>query len=167
MVFSGNLKWGCALGAVCLHTCPTCPGVQVFAEPGIIIGRIFNMEKKRKRQGFGFVSLVIVAAAWAWQLGYAAIAAIAGAATDPPKCVAGWHWPEPLPWSACRGLGLGEKAHHLLGVPGDFAMYPFAVWPHIMEPSVYLQPMVWLQSAIYLAGLWWAFWRLVPGPGLR
>jgi hypothetical protein len=108
----------------------------------------------------------LVAAAWVWQLGYAAFAAIVEAVTEPPRCIAGWSWPEPLPWSACRGFGLSDRCLHLIGIPGDFAMYPFSIWPGVMQTSVYQQPLFWLQSAIYIAALWWLLQWLVRRAGV-
>lgn len=114
-----------------------------------------TMATAKQGRGTGFICFVIVAVCWVWQLGYGAFAGIVQVATDPPKCVAGWLWPEPLPWTACRGFGLSDKVQHLIGIPGDLAMYPFALWPYAWSSGLYTSPMFWLNSAIHLLALWW------------
>ena len=108
-----------------------------------------------KGRGTGFVCFAIIAACWVWQLLYGAFAGIVQLATDPPKCVSGWIWPEPLPWTACRGFGLSDQVQHWIGIPGDLAMYPFALWPYAMSSGLYSNPMFWLNSAIHVLALWW------------
>ena len=108
-----------------------------------------------KGRGAGFVCFAIIAACWVWQLLYGAFAGIVQLATDPPKCVSGWIWPEPLPWTACRGFGLSDQVQHWIGIPGDLAMYPFALWPYAMSSGLYSNPMFWLNSAIHVLALWW------------
>ena len=114
-----------------------------------------------KDRGTGFICFAAICAAWLWQLVYAGVAAVVQVLTEPDRCVAGWSWPQPLPWSACRGFGFSDTTLHLLGLPGDIAMYPFSLWPYVMSSGVAANPQFWLLTVIYLMGLWWAMRTLV------
>ena len=119
------------------------------------------MQQEKAGRGTGFTCFVIIAACWAWQLGFALFAGIMQAATEPPKCVAGWLWPEPLPWAACRGLGLSDRVQHWISIPGDLAMYPFALWPYAWSSGLHTSTVFWLNSTINLLAFWWLGQALV------